>query len=223
MKRLILWDLDGTLIDTLEDLGAAVDHALKLRGLPVHTPAEYRRMVGHGVRNLVRQALEAALRKAGKTAQPDDAAVDAALADFKSYYTAHIDVFTRPYPGIPALLTELQGRGVRMAVASNKFQEGTEHLIREFFPDIAFVSILGNRPGFPLKPAPEIVEEVLAKAGVARADALLVGDSLTDMKTAANGGIESIAVAWGYRTPEELAGNRLAGSVSALRDMLLQE
>ena len=223
MKRLILWDLDGTLIDTLEDLGAAVDHALKLRGLPVHTPAEYRRMVGHGVRNLVRQALEAALRKAGKTAQPDDAAVDAALADFKDFYTAHIDVFTRPYPGIPALLTELQGRGVRMAVASNKFQEGTEHLIREFFPDIAFVSILGNRPGFPLKPAPEIVEEVLAKAGVARADALLVGDSPTDMKTAANGGIESIAVAWGYRTPEELAGNRLAGSVSALRDMLLQE
>ena len=223
MKRLILWDLDGTLIDTLEDLGAAVDHALKLRGLPVHTPAEYRRMVGHGVRNLVRQALEAALRKAGGTAQPDDAAVDAALADFKDFYTAHIDVFTRPYPGMPALLTELQGRGVRMAVASNKFQEGTEHLIREFFPDIAFVSILGNRPGFPLKPAPEIVEEVLAKAGVARADALLVGDSPTDMKTAANGGIGSIAVAWGYRTPEELAGNRLAGSVSALRDMLLQE
>ncbi len=223
MKRLILWDLDGTLIDTLEDLGAAVDHALKLRGLPVHTPAEYRRMVGHGVRNLVRQALEAALCKAGGTALPDDAAVDAALADFKDFYTAHIDVFTRPYPGIPALLTELQGRGVRMAVASNKFQEGTEHLIREFFPDIAFVSILGNRPGFPLKPAPEIVEEVLAKAGVARADALLVGDSPTDMKTAANGGIESIAVAWGYRTPEELAGNRIAGSVSALRDMLLQE
>ena len=223
MKRLILWDLDGTLIDTLEDLGAAVDHALQLRGLPVHTPAEYRRMVGHGVRNLVRQALEAALRKAGGTALPDDAAVDAALADFKDFYTAHIDVFTRPYQGIPALLTELQGRGVRMAVASNKFQEGTEHLIREFFPDIAFVSILGNRPGFPLKPAPEIVEEVLEKSGVSRADALLVGDSPTDMKTAANGGIASVAVAWGYRTPEELAGNRIAGSVSALREMLLQE
>ena len=244
-KRLILWDLDGTLIDTLEDLGAAVNHALELRGLPLHTNAEYRRMVGHGVRNLVQQALDASHSAAPPAAGPampvtpasampgpatsvmsgadraSDALVDAALADFKAYYSAHIDVHTRPYPGMPELLSELQACGVRMAVTSNKFQEGTELLIREFFPDIDFVSILGNRPGFPLKPSPEIVEEVLAKAGIGREDAMLVGDSPTDMRTAANGGIDALAVTWGYRTPEELSGSRLVRSVPELRAALL--
>ena len=233
MKKLILWDLDGTLIDTLEDLGAAVNHALRLRGLPLCTLAEFRRMVGHGVRNLVQQALEASLRKAAETTATapgqeaasapvlDESYSDAALADFKAYYTAHIDVYTRPYPGIPELLTELQAKGARMAVTSNKFQEGTEYLIREFFPDINFVAILGNRPGLPLKPSPEIVESVLAKSGISREDTLLVGDSPTDMRTAANGGIDAIAVAWGYRTAEELEGNRLVASVKELREALL--
>ena len=214
MKKLILWDLDGTLIDTLEDLGAAVNHALALRGLPLHELPAYRRMVGHGVRNLVLQALPEELRA-------DDAYVDAALADFKAYYSSHIDVCTRPYPGIPELLSDLHARGVRMAVASNKFQEGTEHLIREFFPAVPFVAILGNRPGCPLKPSPEIVEEVLAAAGISRADALMVGDSPTDMRTAANGGIDALAVTWGYRSPEELAGNRIVGTVEELREVLL--
>ena len=86
-----------------------------------------------------------------------------------------------------------------LAVASNKFQEGTEHLIKEFFPDIPFVAVLGNRPGFPYKPSPEIVEEVLHKVGVKKEEAVMVGDSDTDMETAANGGIEGIAVNWGYR------------------------
>jgi len=106
-------------------------------------------------------------------------------------------------------------------VTSNKFQEGTEKLIREFFPFVDFVTILGNRPGYPLKPSPEIVEEVLDAAGVSRSDAILVGDSPTDMRTALNGGIEAIAVSWGYRTLEELAGNRIVNSVKELRAALL--
>ena len=317
-KKLILWDLDGTLIDTLEDLAAAVNHALELRCLPLHSVAEYRKMVGHGVRNLVKQALEASLKEtpdqvvgdggvvggdgsvmpgpdrasAGQAAdrqqlrasgsrwlkeigfsgtvpknnfiqslgeqvlpedgqqlrasglrwlkeigfsgtvpknnlvQPQeeqvlpDAYIDAALADFKEYYSAHIDVHTRPYKGMQELLSELQTRGVKMAVASNKFQEGTEHLIREFFPDIQFVSILGNRPGYPLKPDPEIVREVLAKAAVEKEDAIMVGDSPTDMRTAANGGIDAVAVSWGYRTEEELSGHRIAHSIEELRRIL---
>ena len=222
MKKLILWDLDGTLIDTLEDLGAAVNHALKLRGLPLLGAEDFRHMVGHGVRNLVQQALEEAVSRVGSAATTpeattsaaptlripaslDDAYIDAALADFKEFYFAHIDVCTRPYEGMPELLTELAAAGVKMAVVSNKFQEGTELLVREFFPDIDFVAILGNRPGWPLKPSPEIVEEVLGRAGVSRAEAILVGDSPTDMRTAANGGIDAIAVGWGYRSPEELA------------------
>lgn len=212
MKKLVLFDLDGTLLDTLEDLSAAVNHALELRGLPTHTVDEYRRMVGHGVRNLVQQALPPGA---------DGDLVDAALADFISYYQAHIDVYTRPYPGIPELMADLYTCGVQLAVASNKFQEGTEYLIRRFFPGIAFVAILGNRPGYPLKPDPEIVQEVLRRAGVAPDDALLVGDSPTDMRTAANGGIGALAVTWGYRSAEELAGNHLVHSVQELRSELL--
>lgn len=213
-KRLVIFDLDGTLIDSLEDLGAAVNHALSLRNLPLHTREDYRKMVGHGVRNLVEKALEASART--------DSYVDAALADFKEYYSAHIDVHTRPYPGIPELLADLQAAGVRLAVASNKFQEGTERLIRSLFPDIQFVAILGNRPGDPLKPAPEIVQEVLRKADIGPSDAVMVGDSPTDMRTAANGGIEGLAVTWGYRTADELAGHRLVHSVPELRGLLFQ-
>ena len=219
MKKLILFDLDGTLLDTLEDLGAAVNHALALRGLPPHSTGEYRSMVGHGVRNLVAQALEASQMPGFD--QASEALIDAALADFKTYYSAHIDVHTRPYPGIPELLARLHAHGVQLAVASNKFQEGTEYLIQRFFAGIPFVAILGNRPGWPLKPSPEIVQEVLRRSEVAPEDALLVGDSTTDMHTAANGGIEALAATWGYRSREELAGNRLIGTVGELRQVLL--
>ena len=259
MKKLILWDLDGTLINTLEDLAAAVDYALELRGLPTHSIEEYRKMVGHGVRNLVKQALEASVSARltpthDSSARPTaggnyfsqsfaknqfpsaianpthgdagtgltDAYIDSALADFREYYEAHIDVHTRPYPGIPELLNKLDAMGVKMAVASNKFQEGTEKLIQEFFPDIAFVSILGNRAGYPLKPDPEIVQEVLRKAGIGPEDAMMVGDSPTDMKTAANGGIDALAVTWGYRTLEELAGNRMVHTVEELKRYVLR-
>lgn len=191
--KVVIFDLDGTLIDSLEDLGEAVNHALAAKGFPLHTLPEYRLMVGHGVRNLVKQALP-------EPFQADESLVDECLAVFKSYYTAHIDVHTRPYPGMVELLGQLHGNGVLLAVASNKFQSGTEYLVSKLFPGIPFVAILGNREGFPLKPDPEIVGEVLRKAGVAKADVVLVGDSLTDMKTAENGGIRGIAVSWGYCT-----------------------
>ena len=210
--QLIIFDLDGTLLDTLADLAAAVNHALSVRGLPLHSLQEYRSMVGHGVRNLVKQALPSGA---------DDALIDAALNDFKAFYTAHIDVHTRPYPGMQDLVRDLHAAGVRMAVASNKFQAGTEKLVGEFFPGIPFVAILGNREGYPLKPDPEIVEEVLrAAGGVSRRDVVMVGDSRTDMLTAANGGIGAVAVGWGYRTLDASEDYRLAGSVTELRTLL---
>lgn len=213
--KLILFDLDGTLLDTLEDLAAAVNHALALRGLSLHSLQEYRGMVGHGVRNLVQQALE---RSMGGMAP--ESVTDAALQDFKDYYTAHIDVHTRPYSGMADLVKDLHVAGVKMAVVSNKFQEGTERLIAEFFPGIPFAAILGNRPGYPLKPDPEIVNEVLLSAATERKDAVLVGDSGTDMKTARNGGIDAIAVGWGYRPMEPADDWTFAGSVTELRNIL---
>lgn len=211
--RLVLFDLDGTLLNTLDDLGAAVNDALKRRNFPLHTREEYMKMVGHGVRNLVKQALPADM-------QEDEALVDDTLADFKAYYTAHIDVFTQPYPGMQEVVGALHRNGVFLAVASNKFQEGTESLVKKFFPDIPFVAVLGNRPGFPLKPDPEIVGEVLRKAGVSRQEAVLVGDSPTDMKTAANGGIEGIAVSWGYRPMKGVPGLTVVDSAEELLTIL---
>ena len=199
MTKLAIFDLDGTLIDTIEDLGTAVNHALGLRGLALHSMAEYRDMVGHGVRNLVKDALAGSLGR-----QPEDALVDSVLADFVDYYVAHIDVHTRPYPGIQALLSKLQGKGLKLAVASNKFQEGAEKLVKEFFPDIRFVAVLGNSPELPPKPDAAVVQLVLDKAGVSREEAVFVGDSATDMKTAANGGVRSIGVSWGFRPRTDL-------------------
>lgn len=213
MKRLVLFDLDGTLLNTLEDLAEAVNHVLDLRGFPLHTVTEYRKMVGHGIHNLIQQALP-------QTMAVNQAYLDACVADFKAYYSAHIDVHTRPYPGMVELLNELQSQGIKIAVASNKFQAGTEHLMKEFFPDIHFAAVLGNREGFPLKPSPEIVEEVLTKAGVSKEEAIMVGDSPTDMKTAANGGIDAVAVSWGYRNKEELTGNCIVDSVKQLHAVI---
>ena len=225
--KLVIFDLDGTLLDTIEDLAEAVNHALRVRGLPLHSLEEYRGMVGHGVRNLVATALERSM------ASSSDALIDEALADFTEYYCAHIDVHTRPYPGMVDLVRDLHAAGVRMAVASNKFQSGAEKLVREFFPGIPFIAILGNREGFPLKPDPEIVGEILRAASMSQADAVLIGDSRTDMQTAFNGGISAIAVGWGYRSVEDL-GNAIrdifgpdspsttpvAGSVTELRTLL---
>lgn len=194
--KLVIFDLDGTLLDTLDDLSAAVNHAMQQRGFPLHTRDEYMKMVGHGARNLMSQALP-------MEHKDDEALIDAALADFRTYYNAHIDVYTKPFPGIQELIAALHQKGVLLAVASNKFQEGTEHLIKEFFPEIPFVAVLGNRQGFPLKPDPEVVGEVLRKAGISQDQAVMVGDSDTDMETAANGGIQGIAVNWGYREMNE--------------------
>lgn len=214
MVQAVIFDLDGTLLNTIEDLGEAVNHALSLHGYPLHSLEEYRGMVGHGVRNLVTQALP-------KELQADESLIDTCLAQFKDYYTAHIDVHTRPYPGMVEVVQQLHAHGVKLAIASNKFQSGTETLIAEFFPGIPFVAVLGNRPGYPLKPDPEIVGEVLRQASASPSQTVMVGDSLTDMKTASNGGIRGIAVSWGYRALEPSPAYALVHSPSELLSLIL--
>ena len=196
---LVIFDLDGTLLNTIGDLAEAADHMLALRDLPRHDYAAYCSFVGNGIMRLVERALPEELRTAEYVA--------AARQDFLAYYIDHIDEKTTPYPGIVELLEQLQAAGIRLAVASNKFQSGTEKLIRSFFPEIRFEVVFGQRPEVALKPDPAVVEEILALTGVAREEVLYVGDSGVDMQTAHAARVRSVGVSWGFRSRAELEQN----------------
>ena len=214
MKKLVIFDLNGTLIDSLDDLALATNHMLRMHNLPLHEPHEYRAMMGHGVRTMVRRALPNELGD-------DDAYLDACLSDFRTYYTAHLDAFSRPYPGVVDLLKELNSRGIKVAVVSNKCQKGVEYLLVKFFSGIDFVAVMGKREGFPPKLAPENLNDLLLKTHLTKEQVVMVSDSLSDMQRAANVGIDAIAVSWGYRTKEEHIGNKIVDSVEQLRKILI--
>ena len=197
MKKLIIFDLDGTLLNTIGDLADAVDYVMRSRNLPEHTNAEYRQMVGGGIKRLVERALPAELAE-------NEQYVEECVTQFRSYYVDNIDRHTIPYEGIPELLRKLQRDGVKMAVASNKFQHGTDRLVAKFFGDIEFIAIEGNRDGAPLKPNPEIIHNILRIASLEPCDAVMVGDSGIDIRTAIAAGIDSIGVSWGFRFADEL-------------------
>ena len=197
MKKLVIFDLDGTLLNTIGDLADAVDYVMRSRNLPEHTNAEYRQMVGGGIKRLVERALPQELAN-------NEAYVEECVTQFRRYYVDNIDRHTIPYEGIPELLHKLQNEGVMLAVASNKFQHGTDRLVAKFFGDVEFVAIEGNREGAPLKPDPAIIHNILCKAGVEQCDAVMVGDSGIDIRTAAAASINSIGVSWGFRFAEEL-------------------
>ena len=213
--KLVVFDLDGTLINTIDDLGAAVNYALESKGLPLHETEAYKKMVGGGVRNLVWKALP-------EQYKDDEAKLDELLAVFMEYYSSHICVYSHPYPGVSQLLEQLNAAGVRIAVASNKFQAGTEMLVAKLFPSIEFVSIYGGRPGVPLKPDPAVIATILSEAGVAPAEAVMVGDSGTDTRTAAASGLGSIAVTWGFKPESAVVGaDYVADTDAQLRSLLL--
>ena len=213
--KLVIFDLDGTLVDTIADLGAATNAALATKGLPQHEPEAFRGMVGHGVRNLVKQAMPEPMRE-------DEQAVDALLEIFLAYYIDHLDDRSRPYPGMAELLADLQAAGVKLGVASNKFQAGAEKLIGRMFPEIRFAAVLGGRLGEPLKPDPAIVDEIRERAGVSREETVMVGDSGTDIATAEAAGVDCVAVSWGFRSREALsAAPRIVDAAAQLRALLL--
>lgn len=195
-KRLVIFDLDGTLLDTIGDLSAACNHLLAQRGYPLHTDEEYRLMVGNGIDRLIERALPPDVRS------PETARV--LRPEFIDYYRAHIDQHTRPYPGIPELLEKLEENGVKLAVASNKYHNGTVALITRFFPQRHFAAAFGQRDGVSVKPDPAVVYEILSLTGVDASDTLYVGDSGVDMQTARNAGVESAGVTWGFRPRAEL-------------------
>lgn len=214
---LVIFDLDGTLLNTIGDLAASVDYVMRSRSLPEHTDAEYRQMVGGGIKRLVERALPQHLAA-------DEAYVAECVTQFRRYYVDNIDRYTEPYEGMHSLLKELEALGVKIAVASNKFQSGTDRLVAKFFGDVGFVAVEGNREGAPLKPDPQIVTNIITKAGVERESTIMVGDSGIDIRTAAAAGIDSVGVAWGFRFAEELyeAGARkVVANSSELRSLLL--
>lgn len=195
-KQLVIFDLDGTLINSVADLGQATNHALQLHGFPMHDLSKYNYFVGNGVAKLIERALPEQFR--------DAATIEKVKSDFLDYYMRHKTDLTRPYDGIPELLHALQEKGVKIAVASNKFIAGTQALVKGFFPDIDFCAVLGQREGVPIKPDPYIANEAMQLAGVDRGDCLYVGDTATDMQTASNAGLESVGVSWGFRPVSEL-------------------
>lgn len=198
MTKLVIFDLDGTLIDTIEDIAGACNHALEACGCPPRRLEEYNMLVGRGIFNLFRGALPEDRRNEEMVRQMH--------SHFVPYYNAHICDRTSPYPGIREMLDALAKEGIRFAVASNKYQEGTETLIRLLFGDHEFVRILGQRDGKPIKPDPEIVLEAMnAMGGLGKEEVVYCGDSDVDMQTGINAGVRTVGVTWGFRTREELA------------------
>ena len=197
---LVIFDLDGTLLDTIDDLAQAANAALVSCGLPARTVEECRQFVGNGVSKL----LERAVPKTARTPE----VLAAMHTAFFAYYDVHLTDKTRPYPGIETLLNALQRRGVKLAVASNKYQRATERLIKHFFPRISFVAVLGQRENIPEKPHPQIVQDILTAAHETPENTLYVGDSDVDMQTAQNAGVKACGVTWGFRSRETLAAYR---------------
>ncbi len=197
MTKLIIFDLDGTLLDTREDIANACNYALRMCGCPERRLDEYNMLVGRGIMNLFRGALPPDLRT-------DDMVMEM-KSHFVPYYNEHIDDCTRPYPGIIAMMDVLAGKGISFAVASNKYQEGTEALVKRYFGAYDFACILGQREGKPIKPDPEIVNEAMSAAGASLDETVYCGDSDVDMQTGIKAGVRTVGVTWGFRTREELS------------------
>lgn len=193
---LAIFDLDGTLLNTIADLAEAANVALERCGFPTHSPAAYPYYVGNGVTRLLERVL------------PDDARtpdnVERLREHFMDYYGEHLTDHTSPYPGIDQLLADLNERGVAMAVASNKYQEAVTRLINYFFPTIPWVAVMGQQEGVPVKPDPSIVFSILGEHPTPKSQVVYIGDSGVDMETARRAGVTSIGVTWGFRPESEL-------------------
>jgi phosphoglycolate phosphatase len=187
----VIFDLDGTLIDSLADIAGAMNHALNALGMPAHPIARYRELVGEGVRNLIERALP--LGRADL--------VDAVMAAYRPYYLAHLLDATRPFPGIPEMLAAIR---VPMAILSNKPDEPTRQIVEALFPGSPFRIVAGERPSVPRKPHPAGARAMAAVLGVAPEACLFVGDSGTDIRTAIAAGMTPLGVAWGFRPAAEL-------------------
>lgn len=207
-----IFDLDGTLLNTIDDLASAVNYALRTNNMPERTTDEVRQFVGNGIRKLMIRAVPEG---------ESNPLFDAAFSSFQEYYLLHSLDKTRPYDGIPQLLSELKSRGCRLAVVSNKFHLATKELCAHFFADTIEVAIGEHEAeGIRKKPAPDTVIEALRHLNVGKENAVYVGDSDVDIATARNSGLPCISVLWGFRDREFLKANGATTFVSAPLDIL---
>ena len=212
MKKLVIFDLDGTLLDTIADLAESANYALKQLGYPTHDVETIRTFVGNGINKLLERALP--------SHEQTEENVIRMRSHFVPYYDVHNADLSNPYPGIVSLLEDLQAKGIQIAVASNKYQEATVKLVKQYFPDIDFIEILGQREGINVKPDPTIVFDILQKADVSKEDILYVGDSGVDMQTAINAGVDAVGVTWGFRPRAELESFQPIGLIDKAEELL---
>jgi len=192
--QLAIFDLDGTLLDTLEDLADSTNYIMQQFGYPERTLTEVRSFVGNGIRKLLE-------RSAPKGTSSEE--IDRMFEQFKEYYGAHCADKTKPYDGIMDMLNALQKQGVKLAVVSNKADYAVKALCEQYFPGF-FDEAVGERVGIARKPAPDTVNEVLKNLHMDKAQAVYIGDSEVDVQTAQNAGMDCIAVDWGFRDKEVL-------------------
>ncbi len=190
----VLFDLDGTLLDTLEDMCDSVNHVMEKFGYPVHSLEKVRSFIGNGIRKLIERALPEGT---------DSKTCELALAEYRRYYGENCMVKTRPYEGIPELLSELKERGFRIGVVTNKNAEAAEKLCSHYFPDTVEV-VTGQKDSLPKKPDPAMVQSALEQMGVVGKKTVYIGDSETDIETAANSQMDCIICLWGFREKEYL-------------------
>ena len=208
----VIFDLDGTLVDTLEDIGDAMDRVLAREGAPGHTYEEYRYLIGHGIRNLVTEALPAELRSDERVARCYERMIDD--------YGANSLVKTRPYEGVPELVRGLRAGGVPLAIHSNKSDALTHDIVAALLDPEDFVAVHGARPDAPLKPDPAVALAIAARFGLPPARVVYLGDSLVDMRTATAAGMLPVGAAWGFRTREELVESGAAVVIDAPLNLL---
>jgi phosphoglycolate phosphatase len=212
MKQLVIFDLDGTLLNTIDDLGNATNYALQQCGYPTHMISTYPYFVGNGINKLIERALPQDDRSQSN--------VMTLRRYFLEYYDKHCCDDTKSYHGIPELLQELTERGINLAVASNKYQSAVEQLIKHFFPNYNWVAVEGQKTDVPTKPDPSIVFEILNTCPTPKDNVLYVGDSGVDMETARRACIESVGVTWGFRPEKELRENYADHIISDPDDIL---
>ena len=214
MIKLVIFDLDGTLLNTLEDLKECTNYILRKYHFPEHPLDSYRYFVGNGIPVLIQKAIP--------TGTPKELEVKI-LEEFLAFYDLHKADLTAPYPGIVQLLETLQNKGIQIAVASNKVHDAMAPLMAYYFPKIKFLAAIGNREGIPPKPHPQIVADIISMTDFDLSEVLYVGDTKVDMETAHRAQLTAVGVLWGFRDREELEESNaeyIIGNPKELLDLL---